>query len=200
MALDKQKDSYMLLEDGEEDKEAREAVEQVDQPFSGLDLKSAKCFGSGKEGSWRSLAEQAESTGIQMVDMQKIEKSLSRDVDSSYFQIARFQLEDLADGLEWTLWFDNNKALWKLMLKDSPEAEVSPEQTSQFFKSMAFKKISKKAWHRLIDAKRVFKKIVKPLIEDGRLLLVDTVKLDAILEFLDEDYFLKNLLEGKHTS
>lgn len=86
------------------------------------------------------------------------------------------------------------------MLKDSPEAEVSPEQTRQFFKSMAFKKISKKAWHRLVDAKRVFKKIVKPLVEDGRLLLVDTVKLDAILDFLDEDYFLKNLLEGKHTS
>lgn len=63
-----------------------------------------------------------------------------------------------------------------------------------------FKKVSKKAWHRLIDAKRAFGKMVKPLIEDGKLLLVDAVKLDAILDFLDEEHFLKNLLEGKHFS
>lgn len=30
------------------------------------------------------------------------------------------------------------------------------------------------------------------------MLLVDAVKLEAILDFLDKDYFLKNLLAGKY--
>jgi len=30
------------------------------------------------------------------------------------------------------------------------------------------------------------------------MLLVDAVKLEAILDFLDKDYFLKNLLTGKY--
>jgi len=38
------------------------------------------------------------------------------------------------------------------------------------------------------------------MLENGELLLVDVVKLEAILSFLDTDYFLKNLLEGKYLS
>jgi len=61
-----------------------------------------------------------------------------------------------------------------------------------------FKSISKKTYYRLLDAQQTFEKDVKQHIDDGELLLVDAVKLDAIVHFLNLDYFLKNLLNGKY--
>lgn len=61
-----------------------------------------------------------------------------------------------------------------------------------------FKKIAKKTYYRVINAQKAYDEDVKQHLENGELMLVDTVKLDAILHFLSLDYFLKNLLEGKY--
>lgn len=37
-------------------------------------------------------------------------------------------------------------------------------------------------------------------MDNGEFLLVDAVKLDAIMHFLSLDYFLKNLMNGKYLS
>jgi len=54
--------------------------------------------------------------------------------------------------MSYSLYFDNNKALWKLEILDSPKAEMTVEERGNFFKSDMFKKISKKTYYRLLDA------------------------------------------------
>ena len=86
--------------------------------------------------------------------------------------------------MEYALSFDNNKALWKVEIFNSPKAEMTIEERANFFKSSMFKKIAKKTYYHLLNAYNIFNKSVKYYVENGELLLVDTVKLEAILSFL----------------
>ena len=115
-------------------------------------------------------------------------------------KIAKFKLVDIDDSMGYSLWFDNNKALWCIEILDSPKAEMTVEDRGDFFKSDIFKKIAKKTYYRLLNAQQTFEKDVKSHVDNGELLLVDAVKLDAITHFLNLDYFLKNLLNGKYLS
>ncbi len=100
--------------------------------------------------------------------------------------------------MAYHLWFDNNKALWRVEIFDSPNAEISNEERAGFFGSELFKKIAKKTYNRILSAYNAFNNVVKQHVDNGEMLLVDDIKLDAILYFLSLDYFLKNLLNGKY--
>ena len=104
------------------------------------------------------------------------------------------------DDMAYLLSFDNNKELWDVEILDSPKAEMTIEERSNFFKSDMFKKISKKTYNRLLDAKETYDSIVRPHLDNGELLLVDTVKLDAIMHFINLDHFMDNVLNGKYLS
>ena len=120
-----------------------------------------------------------------MIDADALDKSLALDVENSYLRIAEFTLVNLDDNVAYSLWFDNNKALWGVSIKDSPKAEMTVEERADFFKSDIFKKIAKKTYFRLTAAKDAFYSIVDEHLKNAELLLVDTVKLSAILHFLD---------------
>lgn len=98
------------------------------------------------------------------------------------------------------MWFDNNKELWSLEILNSPKAEISVEERANFFKSSIFKKIAKKTYYRLMDALDFYNKIVKQHLDNGELLLVDSVKLDAILHFIESAHFMDNVLNGKYVN
>lgn len=192
-------DEQQPKEDGN-DTEAQNAVDEIDKPFSGLDLRGAYCFGlssSSKQG-WKAIADQIEDVGKKLVDIQQLEKSLAQDVEKSYFYIAQFKLVNVDDEMSYSLKFDNNKALWQVEISNSPKAELSIEERADFFKSELFQSIAKKTYYRLLDAHKTFDKNVKQMFENGELLLVDAVKLEAILAFLSNEMFLKNLLSGKY--
>ena len=183
------------------DEESKEQDELMsDEPFAGLDLRAAWCFGYSvpKESNWRDIAVQAEDIGWDLVDKEQLEKSLAQDVEKSYFKIADFKLTDVDDDTAYTLWFDNNKALWGLEIENSPKAELDIQERADFFKSSLFKKIAKKTYSRVVAAKDAYDNIVAEHLSNGELLLVDVVKLDAILHFLDSEHFLDNLLNGKY--
>ena len=189
-----------LVLEANEEADAKETVDKVDEPFSGLDLRSALCFGYSTPFSkcWKCLADQSEEVGYKLIDQTQLEKSLEQDVERSYLKIAQFKLVDVDDDMKYSLWFDNNKALWNIEIANSPKAEITIEERADFFKSEMFKKIAKKTYYRILNAKKTFDKNVKFHCDNGELLLVDTVKLDAILHFLELDYFLKNVLNGKY--
>lgn len=96
------------------------------------------------------------------------------------------------------MWFDNNKQLWGLQITNSPDAEIMIDQRADFFKSDLFKKIAKQTYHNIVDANEIYKKTVESHVESGELLLVDTVKLDAILHFINLEHFMQNLLNCKY--
>ena len=189
------KDKKQLLEVDDE------SAEEV-KPFSGLDLKSVRCFGFAAKGQdcWKSMADQIEDVGIDYVDIKRLENSLAKDVDQSYLRIAEFKLANVDDDMVYEIWFDNNKGLWGIAIQDSPKAEMTIEERADFFKSDMFKKIAKKTYYRLLDAKNSYYKNVNSLVQNGGLLDVDVIKLEAILSFISSDYFLKNIEAGKYLS
>lgn len=205
---------YTLLEAGEDEENKDEGTEETqpedsdnddimsDEPFAGLDLRYAKCFGYSvpEEKNWKYLADQADNLGWNNVDVKQLEKNLTQDVEKSYMKIAQFKLTNVDDETDYILSFDNNKSLWDLHIAHSPKAELDIEERADFFKSKLFKKITQRTYDRILSAKQTYDKIVKQHLENGELLLVDVVKLDAILSFIDTEHFLDNLLNGKYLS
>jgi hypothetical protein len=74
--------------------------------------------------------------------------------------------------------------MWNVCITDSPKAELTAEQQSDFFKSELFNKIAKRTYYWLSDSLKSVQADVYPHINKGELLLIDVVKLDAILHFL----------------
>lgn len=195
MAIDTSRFEKQLLEADDEIDPA-----EVDKPFSGLDLRAAHCFGYRvpKERCWAYIAKQAKDVGWKLIDRKQLENSLTKDVEDSYFKIAEYKLVDVESDMAYSLWFDNNKALWAVEIMDSPKAELSIEERADFFKSEMFQKIAKKTYYYLLEAQKIYNEVIKPHLDNGELLLVDAVKLDAVLYFLNLDYFMKNVLNGKY--
>ena len=171
-----------------------------DKPFAALDLRYAHCFGYSMpvQKNWLYLAKQVKDVGWNMVDVKQLEKNLTKDVEMSYFNIAMFKLTNIDDEMDYILFFKNDKALWELDIQNSPDAEIDISDKTNFFKSDMFQKIAKKTYARLTDAKNIYDEVLKEHTEKGELLLVDDVKLMAILHFLDTELLMKNLLDGKY--
>ena len=182
--------------------EADEDENEGSNEFEGLDLRGASCFGYGspKADSWTNLAEIALDKGWSNIDTKQIEESLLHNVEACYHMIAKFKLENVNDDMTYLLWFDNNKGLWNVSIEGSPDADLTIEQRAAFFKSDVFKRIAKQAYYIVTDAKKMYDKVVKQHIENGEMIDVDVVKLDAILHWIDQQYFLDNLLNGKYLS
>lgn len=189
--------------DEEKEPDAGEDNEEDDiNEFDGLDLRKALCFGYScpKATSWTNLAQIAIDKGWNNIDANQLEDNLLHNVEACYFKIAQFKLENVNDEMGYLLWFDNNRGLWDVSIKDSPKAELTIEQRADFFKSEIFKKIAKRAYYIIVDSKKIYEQIVKQHIENGELIDVDVIKLDAILHYIDQQYFLENILNGKYLS
>jgi len=195
---------------GDEDAESTEdesegnaaPTEEKPAAFANLDLRSAFCFGYSRPASkcWLCIAEQARDVGWRSIDVSELETSLAQDVDRSYMEIAKFKVVNIDDDMEYEVSFDNNKSLWNVEIYDSPEAVMTIEERADFFKSEMFESIARMTWRRVKEAEQAFEEVVRPHLDEGELLLVDDVKLDAILSFLRNEHLLENLLDGKYLS
>lgn len=186
--------------DAESGQEAEQDSEDSLGVFANLDIRSAFCFGYSRPASrcWLCIAEQARDVGWKSVDVKELEASLAQDVDRSYMDIARFKVVNIDDDMEYEVKFDNNKSLWSVEIFESPEADMTIEERADFFKSEMFNKIAKTTWRRVKEAKQTFDEVVRQHLDEGELLLVDDIKLDAIMSFLRQEHFLDNILEGKY--
>lgn len=192
-----------LIEAAEDEADKAEKKEEETNeivPFQGLDLRYARCFGRNgpKDQTWVDLAEQAEDMGWSMIDQKQLEKNMTIDVDKSYFSIAEFKLVNIEDDMAYDVKFDNKNALWQVKIADSPKAEMSSEERADFFKSELFKKLAMQTYRHITKAKDIFFQIVDGHMKEGNLLLVDAIKLRAILDMIDSKYFLDNLRNGKY--
>ena len=170
--------------------------EDTKKPFDNLDLKGIALFG----GRWAELATQSKTLGWKGIDKLALEKSLARAVDSSYFRIVSFNVEDLDTEITWHASFLNDKGLWELEIFDSPRADVEPSQMVDFFGSDEFKRIAKRAGWLLEEAKRLLEDVIEPKLSTGDLLAIDEIKLAAIYSWLKDPNFMNNLRSGKFIS
>lgn len=185
--------------DEDSDNEQNEAP----APFSMLDLKSERCFGWQPKANiccWYNLSLTGKANGWTEPLTQRVEKSLKQNVDDCYFCLAQLNFIDLDDDVKYHAQFDSAKGMWKLSIADSPDAELTLEQIGNFFKSDIMKRCAKRCYDLVIRAYREFEQTLRPMLEDGKLLDVDEVKLAAILHFISEDITMQNLRTCKWMS
>lgn len=173
-----------------------DSSEDKKKSFENLDLREIQIFG----GRWAELATQSKTLGWNGVDRLALEKSLARSVDSSYFRIVSFNVEDLDTEITWHASFLNDKGLWELEIFDSPRADVEPEQMADFFGSAEFKKIAERAGWLLEEARHLLEDVIEPKLSMGDLLAIDEIKLAAIYSWLKDPNFMNNLRSGKFMS
>lgn len=188
------------MPDSSGDEDEGEEKEPEIEKFARLDLREAECFGytSPMASCWTSLAHQAMDIGWQMIDAEALEASLAKNVDNCYLHIATFKLVNVEDDTPYVVKFDNNRALWDVEIVDSPGADMSFEEREDFFKSEMMTKVAKTTYAQLLEAKKLFDEVVRLHLDEGELLLVDDVKLDAVMSFLSQERFLENVLSCKH--
>ena len=184
-----------MPDDNKEKEEVEvEGAEESKKPFESLDLKRISLFGGGP---WTKLATQSKTLGWDGIDKLALEKNLARSTDACYFRIVSFVVEDLDNEIRWHASFLNDKGLWELEIDGSPDAEVEPEQMADFFGSEEFKKIAKRAGWLLEEARSLVQDVLQEHIDNGQLLAVDEVKLEAIMHWLGDKQFMENLRSGK---
>lgn len=151
--------------------------------FENLDVAEASCFGymRSRRLDWVDAAELSEKIGWRRIDRAALEEGMALNVDASYGKICSFLAKDPATGFSWRACFDNQDALWELSIEGSPDAEVQPEQKKEFFASEAMEKAALRAVRYVARAVRVYERTVRRRLEEGELMKVDPVRLEAIL-------------------
>ena len=194
-------------EENAEDKEENSAEEQPEddsssdeeeqaKPFANLDLREAYCFGwekDAKKKCWYNKCLEAKAIGWKKADTSSIELSLKKNVDACYFYLVSFYFVDLDDEIRWHAFFDNSKGLWRLEIQDSPKAEIESQQYADFFGSELMKKAASRAYDLIMRAQKEFEETLRFRLEGGELLMVDEIKLGAVLHFINDSLLMENL-------
>lgn len=168
--------------------------------FKNLDLRKIECFGwqTPRDKNWQKIATVASAKGWKNIDKKAFESCFAANIEASYKTLMSAVIEDLDTSVKWQVVFDNNKKLFNLSIFESDEAEVTLEQKAAFFKSDMFKRLSKKAYDYIISAKDTYNEAVKEHVNAGELLEVDEVKLEAIIDFCNDQQLLSNFRLGKY--
>lgn len=86
---------------------------------------------------------------------------------------------------------------WILELPGSDLDAVTDEDIKAFQDSEEFKKFKTKVLEVTSQAAETAKKILLPIIQTGKFINVDEIKLEAELDMLDNPDFVKSLASGK---
>lgn len=171
------------------------------QKFQNLDLREAYCFGwepKAKDKCWYNLSVKSRTLGWKSTDVKALEQSLKQNVDACYFYLASFYFTDVDSDVKYFCFFDNSKSLWGLQIQDSPKAEIEAEDVKAFFSSEIVKKAMVRARSLVMRAAEEFNSCLLPHLEDGELLEVDEVKLEAILHTIRQEFSMVNLGTGQY--
>lgn len=86
---------------------------------------------------------------------------------------------------------------WTLELPGSDLDAVTDEDIKAFQDSEEFKKFKTKVLEVTSQASEAAKKLLLPIIQTGKFIDVDEIKLEAELDMLDNPDFVKSLASGK---
>ena len=166
-----------------------------------LDIKNLELFGwtLPKNACWWYILNSSISKGWNNVDVKKAEESLKDNIQHCYERLFQAEFEDLDDSIHYTVFFNNQKKLYDLELTNSNSGEILPEQKKEFFKSEMFKKTATRANELLLRAKKLVENVVIKHVEDGELLAIDEIKLEAIIDMLNDQQLMKNFKYAKYS-
>lgn len=161
-----------------------------------LEAKTINCFGYTypKTQDWKHLAEKSISAGWKNIDVDKLQKSLAANVLSSYKKLCEFKIVDLESDFEYTIWFDNDQKQWNLDYSNlKSKADIPPiEDRKAIFTCEMVKRICRRAYEKIIDGYKSLDELVLSHIESGELLDVDEIKLDRIVDLINDSSAMTN--------
>lgn len=163
-----------------------------------LDITNVACFGftTPANACWTKIG--AVASAWNEASKKMVEKSLAGDIETSYYRLASVNLKDLDSDTEYYVSFINGKKLWDAEIVGSKEAEVSPEEKDELFKSEEFKKFLNKAVSFIEGARGLYQEVVKQHLEAGDLLQVDETKAEAVEHFVNDANLMRAFKQAKY--
>lgn len=165
-----------------------------------IDPKNIACFGFTlpKKDSWYYLLHPVATQGWQSIDEEQFEKSLNDNVIASYQNMVSMSFKDLDTDFDYLVGFDNQRKLWKIEMPDSSDDAIDQNDKKEFFKSELFKKTCKRADIILSQAYKSCTAMIMPEVKKGRFIILDEIKLEALIDMLNDPVFRKNLKTGRY--
>ena len=165
-----------------------------------IDLKNITCFGFTlpRKDSWYIVLHKVSSAGWKSIDVNKFQKQFNENVLGSCDYMVNIQFKDIDSDTEFLAVFDNVKKLWKLEIPGSPDDAVSKTDKKAFFSNEMFKKTCKRAEEILTNAASSCQNMIMPEVEKGNFIDVDEIKLEAVLDMINDSSFMKNLKMGRY--
>lgn len=150
--------------------------------FENIDVKDIGCFGftSPKSKCWLAMLNKAKEYA-NVADKKMLEKSFSRNVETSYYRLCGISFVDLDTDLNYFASYVNSWKKWELEIEDG-KAEVSIEDKKKFFATDEMKKIAARAAKYIEDAVAAYNESLKQQLEGGKMLDVDETKLEAVIK------------------
>lgn len=164
-----------------------------------IDPKNVACFGFTlpRKESWYVLLHSVSSNGWKSIDNKVFEKSLNDNVKFTYENMVSLSFTDLDTDIDYIAGFDNKLKLWNLIIPNSSAEALDPKDKKEFFKSDIFKKTCKRADEILTNAYKSCENMIIPEVKTGRFINLDEIKLEAIMDMLNDPTFRRNLKLGK---
>ena len=165
-----------------------------------VDPKNIACFGFSlpRKDSWYMLLHDVAAKGWKSIDKDKFEKTLNENVLGAYSHLVNFEFKDIDTDTDYLAVFDNKLKLWTLEIPGSSDEAVTKEDKKAFFKDEMFKKTCKRADEILTNAQKSCQNYILPEVEKGNFINLDEIKLEAVMDMIDDPQLRKNLRLGKY--
>ena len=169
-----------------------------------IDIKNITCFGfnSPRDKSWLEIFKKVQEVGWNKLSIPyiwEVENQLASSILNAYDSLVTISFVDLDTDFKYVCKFDNIAKKWKLELPGTVNSKdvISPEDLKNFFSDKLFKKVCRRSDKYLTEANSAIEAIILPKINEGFMLKINEIKLEAVHDMLKDPVLRRNLKTGK---
>ena len=166
-----------------------------------LQIEKVACFGwraKNKKDCWWYIGNQLASKTKDELDVVKMEASLAEDVKLAAKNLMVAEFKDVESDMQYVVKFENDRKLWKLEVKSSPDAQIMKEDKKKFFGSEVWKLTCRRTVEILERSLATLKDYITPMVENGELMKVDEIAYRKVVDFLEDSELMKNIKLHKY--
>lgn len=108
------------------------------------------------------------------------------------------EFKDVESDMQYVVKFENDRKLWNLEVKSSPDALIPKDDKKTFFGSEVWKLTCRRAVEILERSLNTLKDYVIPKLEAGELLGVEELHFGKLIKYLEDPEILKNIKMHKY--
>lgn len=172
-----------------------------DMDPNNIEVISVGCFGwraKNKGDGWWYIGNQLASKTKDELDIMKMEANLAEDVKLAAKNLVVAEFKDVESDMQYVVKFENDRKLWKLEVKSSPDAQIMKEDKKKFFGSEVWKLTCRRAVEILERSLATLNDYITPMVESGELMKVDEIAYRKVVDFLEDGELMKNIKLHKY--